>query len=77
MKLRPGMGVTASIATLEKKNILKVPTRAIQSAGAQKIVVVRDATGATRNVVVETGVSNGSETEIVNGLEPGMTIVIE
>ncbi len=77
LKLRPGMGVTASIATLEKKNILKVPTRAIQSAGAQKIVVVRDATGATRNVVVETGVSNGSETEIVNGLEPGMTIVIE
>lgn len=77
LKLRPGMGVTANIATLDKKNILKVPTRAIQSAGAQKIVVVRDATGATRNIVVETGVSNGSETEIVSGLESGMTLVIE
>lgn len=77
LKLRPGMGVTANIATLEKKNVLRVPARAIKSAGAQKIVVVRDANGNTRNIVVETGVSDGAQTEIVNGINEGAVIVIE
>lgn len=77
LKLRPGMGVTANIATLEKKNVLTVPSRAIKSAGAQKIVVVRDANGGTRNVVVATGVSDGNQTEILSGMEEGTTIVIE
>ena len=77
LKLRPGMGATANIATLEKKNILIVPSRAIKSAGSQKIVTVRDANGSTRNVVVETGVSSGSETEIVGGVDEGAVIVIE
>ncbi len=77
LKLRPGMGVTVGIATREKKNVLRVPTRAIKSAGAQKIVVVRDANGATRNVVVETGVSDGAQTEIVRGVDEGTVIVIE
>ena len=77
LKLRPGMGATVNIATLEKKNILLVPSRAIKSAGSQKIVVVRDADGSTRNVVVETGVSDGSQTEIVSGVSEGAQIVLE
>jgi RND family efflux transporter MFP subunit len=77
LKLRPGMGVTANIATLEKKNVLTVPARALKSAGGQKIVVVRDANGNTRNVVVETGVSDGNHTEIVSGVNEGTIVVIE
>jgi HlyD family secretion protein len=77
LKLRPGMGATVKIATLVKKNVLLVPSRAVKSAGSQKIVVVRDANGSTRNVVVQTGVSDGSQTEIVSGVEEGTTIVIE
>lgn len=76
LKLRPGMGATASIATVEKKNVLRVPTRAIKSAGAQKFVLVQDG-ATTRNVIVETGVSDASFTEIVSGVSEGTTIIIE
>lgn len=76
LKLRPGMGATASIATVEKNNVLRVPSRAIKSAGTQKIVVVQDG-GATRNIVVQTGVSDGDNTEIISGVTEGMVIVIE
>ena len=71
------MGATVNIATLEKKNILLVPSRAIKNAGSQKIVVVRDADGSTRNVVVETGVTDGNQTEIISGVAEGTQLVLE
>ncbi len=76
LKLRPGMGATVNIATLEIKNVLRVPSRAIKSAGTQKIVMVREG-NATRNVVVETGLSDGDSTEIISGVTEGTVIVIE
>lgn len=76
LKLRPGMGATVNIATVEKKNVLRVPLRAVKNAGTQKIVVVQDG-GRARNVVVETGVSDGSNTEILSGLSEGAVIVVD
>ncbi|TAH48496.1 MAG: efflux RND transporter periplasmic adaptor subunit [Chloroflexota bacterium] len=76
LELRPGMGATLNIATIEKKNVLRVPARAIKNAGTQKIVVVKEGNN-TRNVVVQTGVSDGNETEIQSGVSEGAIIVIE
>jgi HlyD family secretion protein len=76
LKLRPGMGATVNIATIEKKGVLRVPNRAIKSAGTQKIVVVRDG-NSTRNTVVQTGLSDGNETEILSGLAEGTIIVLQ
>lgn len=76
LKLRPGMGATVNIATVERKDVLRVPARAIKSAGTQKVVVVEDGTG-TRNVVVETGLSDGNETEIISGVKEGTVVVID
>ena len=76
LKLRPGMGATIEIATIEKKDVLRVPSRAIKNAGTQKIVVVREG-NKTRNVVVETGLSDGNNTEIISGVSEGTIIVVE
>lgn len=76
LKVRPGMGATVTIATLEKKNVLRVPARAIKNAGTQKIVVIKEGNGS-RNVVVQTGVSDGDETEILGGVSEGAIILIE
>lgn len=76
LKLRPGMGATVNIATVEKKNVLRVPLRAVKNAGTQKIVVVQER-GQARNVVVETGVSDGSNTEIISGVPEGAVIVVD
>jgi hypothetical protein len=70
------MGATANIATVEKSDVLRLPSRAVKSAGSQHIVVVRDG-GGTRNIVVETGLSDGNNTEIVSGIGEGTVVVIE
>ncbi len=76
LKLRPGMGATVQIATVEKTNVLRVPSRAIKNAGSQKIVVVKDG-AVTRNVVIETGLSDGNQTEVLSGVPEGAVLVIE
>jgi HlyD family secretion protein len=76
LRVRPGMGATLQIATVERKNVLLVPSRAIKNAGSQKIVsVLLD--GTPRNVVVQTGMTDGNQTEIVSGLDEGATVVVE
>lgn len=76
LAVRPGMSATIKIATVEKKDVLVLPSRAIRSAGSQKIVsAIID--GIQQNVVVETGVSDGNQTEIISGLKAGDKVVIE
>ena len=76
LEVRPGMGATIKIATVEKKNVLLVPSRAVRNAGSQKIVTAT-VDGVQQNIVVETGVTDGNNTEIISGLEPGEQVVIQ
>ncbi len=70
LKVRPGMGGSLKIQTLEKKNVLLVPNRALKSVGTRQAVHVLTP-GAPRDVIVETGVTDGNETEIISGVNEG------
>lgn len=76
LKVRVGMGANLKILTIEKKNVLSVPNRALKNVGTRKAVRVV-ALGEPRDVFVETGVTNGSETEIVSGLNEGDQITLQ
>jgi HlyD family secretion protein len=76
LTLRLGMGANLKIITLEKEGVLLVPNRAIQPIGRRKVVKVVDGR-RIREVEVVTGLSNESETEIVEGLAEGQRILIE
>lgn len=76
LALRLGMGANLKVITLEKEGVLLVPNRAIQSIGRRKVVKVLDGK-SIREVEVVTGLSNESETEIVEGLAEGQKILIE
>jgi HlyD family secretion protein len=76
LKLRPGMGATVNIATVERKDVLRVPARAVKAAGTQKIVEIQEGTD-TRNVVVEVGLSDGNNTEIISGVSEGTVIIVD
>jgi RND family efflux transporter MFP subunit len=69
-KVRPGMGANMKILTVEKKNVLLVPNRALKNVGTRKAVRVL-APGEPRDVIVEIGVTDGNETEIINGIREG------
>jgi HlyD family secretion protein len=76
LALRLGMGANLKIITLEKEGVLLVPNRAIQPIGRRRLVKVVDGR-SIREVEVVTGLSNESETEIVEGLAEGQKILIE
>jgi HlyD family secretion protein len=76
LALRLGMGANLKIITLEKEGVLLVPNRAIQPVGRRRLVKVVDGR-SIREVEVVTGLSNESETEIVEGLAEGQKILME
>ena len=70
LKVKTGMGASLKILTVEKKAVLLAPNRALKSVGTRKAVRVL-APGEPRDVIVETGVTDGNETEIVSGVNEG------
>ena len=76
LPLKPGMGASLEITTLEKRDVLLVPNRAVQTLGPRKIVKVWR-NGRVEEVEVVTGLSNAEVTEIVKGLREGDVVVVE
>jgi len=70
------MGASISIAGQSRENVLVVPTRAIITIGEQSYVEVIGGDGEIERVMVQTGLSNDLETEIVAGLQAGQVVRI-
>lgn len=69
--LRDGMNVNVAIITEQKEDCLRVPSRAVSGNTVQ---VLRD--GKTVEVEVETGISGGGYTEILQGLTQEDEIIL-
>lgn len=72
-----GMNASASIILEEKNDILLIPSAAVQEQGGRTFVYTEkdDETGALGGEVeVETGLSDGANTEITSGLSNGDTV---
>jgi HlyD family secretion protein len=70
--LPPGTSADIEVILHARDNAVRVPTSAILQGG--RLLVVRDNTLVS--VPVRTGISNWDVTEIVEGLEPGVPVVI-
>jgi hypothetical protein len=69
------MGANLTIITRSDENALLVPKRAIRQVGRYQVVRVL-AGGQPREVVVQTGLSNDEEIQILSGLDEGQTILL-
>lgn len=74
-RIKAGMTANLEIITAQKNNVLLVPNTALLPKGNAHIVQVVDIDGKTRDVQVETGLSDGVSTEIINGVSEGARIV--
>jgi hypothetical protein len=74
--VRSGMAASLTITSSTKNNVLTVPNRAIETVGTRKFVTLQVAEDKTEKVPVETGLTNGQDTEIVGGLQEGARVVI-
>ncbi len=71
----PGMSGTATVITQTYTNILLVPSAALRRSGGNEVVVAVGPDGSLIEQAVQTGITNGSQTEIVAGVDSGTTIV--
>ena len=79
-KLRAEMTANAEILLEEKKGVLAVPEGAILYKKDKSTEVEIPDPGSekgTQRIVVVTGISNGSKTEIVRGLQEGQQVVLQ
>jgi len=76
VQVRLGMGANLKILTVEKKGVLLVPNRALKNVGTRKAVRIV-APGVSREVIVQVGVTDGNETEIISGVNEGDQVALE
>jgi HlyD family secretion protein len=74
-RVKVGMSANLTITTDQKDNVLLVPNSALLPKGAGRAVQVLDADGTTREVEVQTGLTDGTNTEIISGLNAGDQVV--
>jgi len=72
----PGMNATVTIIVDSAQNVLVVPEAAIQTEGRNSVVEVQKDDGTTEKVTVQTGLSDGSNIEVTDGLEEGLTVLV-
>jgi HlyD family secretion protein len=72
----PGMNATVIITLQQVQNVLTVPDRAVQTQGGNSTVEVRNSDGSTQTVVVQTGLSDGTNIAITSGLQQGQTVIL-
>lgn len=91
LKLKPGLTATVTIYTAEKKGVLSAPSKALRFLPTPEIVgkdkKIIDCKGKNklwtydgktfRAYPVQTGMSDGINTEIISGMKKGTTIVTE
>jgi HlyD family secretion protein len=70
------MSASVTIILDSVQNVLVVPESAVQTEGRDSVVEVQKDDGTTEKVVVQTGLSDGSNIEITDGLEEGQTVII-
>ncbi len=74
-QLKEGLTVTVSIVIDSRSNVLLVPNRAITRSGKEtKVQVLKDGVAESRSI--KTGLSDGVNTEVTEGLSEGEQVVI-
>ncbi len=71
-----GMNASVTIIVDQAQDVLMVPSSAIQRDGQNEVVNVQNDDGSTGRQTVTTGLTNGTSTEISDGLTEGQTVII-
>ncbi len=74
--IKLGMSGTATVTLEKAEDVLAVPEGAVSTKGGVSYVTVKSDSG-TSQVEVETGITNGSYTEIKSGLSEGDQVVVQ
>lgn len=74
--LRSGMSANVDIIQMQKKDVLLVPSIAIKKDLGGKSFVIVFNNNKRESRVIETGLNDGENTEVINGLDEGEKVLI-
>jgi HlyD family secretion protein len=74
--LKPGMTANVQILVVDKKDVLRVPSAAIQQTSKHCSATVLNPEGSTSSREITLGATDGDWTEILSGLNEGDQVVI-
>jgi HlyD family secretion protein len=74
--VKTGMTANVAIVVDKRENVLLVPNRAVKTQNRQKVVQLQTATG-TAQTVIQLGLQNDSQSEVLSGLKEGDTVIIQ
>ena len=74
-RLRPGMFGQASIVEREFRNAILIPQSALHGAESSRYIFVEE-DGIAKERKVETGLRQGNEIQITDGLKPGEEVIV-
>ncbi len=74
-KFRPGMSANISAVLSERPNALTIPSEAVFGSGNQSFVFIVKADSTVARAPLTLGTRYPDVVEVLNGLEPGMTVV--
>lgn len=74
LELKPGMTSKAKIFVQEKKDVLAVPSQAIQEKKGEKFIFINE-NGKAKKITVTTGIQDQIYTEILGELKEGVPVV--
>jgi len=75
-QLIPGMFATITFVSIDRKDVLLVPTEAIIHTGTRSVVMVAQGEDKFVSANVETAAEANGQTEILSGLESGQKVVV-
>lgn len=76
-QIRAGMTTAATIITEVQQDVLLVPSSAVRSSSDGTRYVEVLVNGVPEQVSIEVGLTDGTSTEIVSGLEEGQEVVVQ
>jgi macrolide-specific efflux system membrane fusion protein len=74
--MRSGMTANITFTVQSKKNILVVPSEALRVDNGKSVVLVKGENGP-REIIITTGLSDGKQTEVLEGLNENDIILIQ
>ena len=76
-KLLPGMYVSATVAQVERKNVLTVPLEAVEMSGnSDGTVLLLNAQNTLEERKIKLGLEGSTRVEVVSGLNEGERVVV-
>ena len=75
-EMKAGLFAHTAIDILQRRATLCVPKEAVLSRNGRQMLFVVDADGKVKSREVKIGLMNDAEVEILDGIEPGDTVVV-